>query len=190
MVRKVLKEAAKTSCEVSEVLAVRFIATFSIGGIPLLKLRDDYTVWVGGWSDLLPCSIKVCRSDWSQLLLGLQHSTRLLTGRQEVNTQCRPLVGWRFGHVSQAQNTPQLYNLSLAISQGRIHNIARDPGRCRMYLRMLACNYSRCTHLLISSCCHIFVLGKQPIYRSAAACVWLSLLLLLHMLHMLHHVPS
>ena len=115
---------------------------------------------------------------------------RLLTGRQEVNTQCRPLVGWRFGHVSQAQNTPQLYNLSLAISQGRIHNIARDPGRCRMYLRMLACNYSRCTHLLISSCCHIFVLGKQPIYRSAAACVWLSLLLLLHMLHMLHHVPS
>jgi len=98
-----VREAIKMSCEVTEVLTVRFVATFSISGIPLLELRDDYTVWVSGWSYLLACSIKVCRRDWSQLLLGLHHSVRLLTGRLEVNNQCQSLIGWRIGHVSQLQ---------------------------------------------------------------------------------------
>ena len=75
----------KMSCEVTEVLTVRFVATFSISGIPLLELRDDHTVRVSGWSYLLPCSIKVCGRDWPKLLLGLHHSIRLLTGRQEGN---------------------------------------------------------------------------------------------------------
>lgn len=85
--RKVLSEAVKTSCEVTEVLTVCFVATFSIGGIPLLELRDDHAVWVSGWSYLLPRSIKVCRRDWSQLLLGLHHSVWLLPGNGQENVQ-------------------------------------------------------------------------------------------------------
>ena len=92
------------SCEVTEVLTVRFVATFSISCIPLLELRDDHTVWVSGWGYLLPCSIKVCRRDWPQLLLSLHHSIRLLTGRQEVKKQYQKLDGWRIGYVSQMPN--------------------------------------------------------------------------------------
>lgn len=38
---EVLRYTNKMSCEVTEVLAVCFVATLSISGIPLLELRDD-----------------------------------------------------------------------------------------------------------------------------------------------------
>lgn len=128
---KVLRKARKMSCEVTEVLTVCFVATFSVSGIPLLELRDDNTVWVSGWSDLLPRSLKVCRCDWSQLLLGLHHSIWLLTGivqenvKKSITNVDHWLDGCALDSCLNCKKTPEMYNLSSATSQGRNphHNI-------------------------------------------------------------------